>query len=224
MSSQKPERYRPTLNWKIYKTRKFFLVNISPSIQEKDLEDLFKRYGEIKKIKIWNGKAYRCGTLNFKRCQNVLRIQADISGTLVGGEVLLVAPQKTYNRLYREEISDRSETSCSEICVYGYRYFKRDSDFRRINRFIWRPTLCRELKSMNGPKEEGEKNWEYRRWYREIDPYIRDREIMSWPVVFRYRLSNSNYIRGEEEDTLLNEYYDSIPSQLGKWFPNDGYF
>lgn len=202
-----PKRYKPNKKThdKIF-TNKLFLVNVSKDAREEQLHNLFYKYGKIKKIKTWNGFEYRCGKIIFENKVNVKLVQCDLSGLPFLNEILLVSSCKNKKQIYEEYINDVREEYSSEICVYGYRHYKRYSDNNRICRFIYYPCYCDELELTNGPREKDEKKWEFRHYCNVIKPHIKLRMKLAWPIVFRYRKI--------DEDS----YYNSIPSQAGKWF------
>ena len=203
---QIPERY--DINSKKNDTCKIFLANISSEATEKDLYNLFCKYGKIKKIKVWRGSFYRCGKVVFKNKVSIIKVQCEVSGLPFLNSILLVSQCKNKRQLDFEYEMDTRQSYSSEICVYGYRHYKMCCDDNIISRFIHNPLFCSEIELVNGKKEPDEKDFEYRYYRNVVNPHIKWRMNNAWNVVFMYR------------DTNKEDYYKSIPSQAGKWFPD----
>ena len=115
-----PERYG--INSKSNDTYKLFLANISDEATDKDLYNLFCKYGRIAKIKTWNGLLYRCGKVIFKDKVSTIKVQCELSGLPFLNSILLISQCKSKRQLEDEYQMDRRQEYSNEICVYGYRF------------------------------------------------------------------------------------------------------
>jgi hypothetical protein len=203
-----PQRYEINSKSKDSYTYKLFLANISEEATDKDLYNLFCKYGRISKIKTWDGSLYRCGKIIFKDKVSIIKVQCEVSGLPFLNSILLVSQCKSKSQIAYEYEMDTRQGYSNEICVYGYRHYKSCCDDNIISRFIHNPEFCSELELINGPKEPGEKNFEYRYYHNVVKPHIKMRMNNAWNIVFMYR------------DINKEDYYNKIPSQAGKWFPD----
>ena len=203
-----PKRYKPNkfTHDRVF-SNKLFLINVSGEATLEQIYNLFRKYGKINSIRAWNGWEYRCGKVVFENNVDVKLVQCELSGLPFLNEILLVAECKKKKQIHREYEIDTREGYSNEICVYGYRHYKRCCDEERLYRFIYNPVNFAEIQLMNGPTEEDEEKWDFRHYRNIIEPHIDLRMRNAWDIIFRYRGVNKE------------EYYKSIPSQEGKWFP-----
>ena len=107
-----PKRYKPN-KWTRYKvfTNKLFLVNISKDASEKQVHNLFRKYGKIKKIKTWNGLEHRCGKVIFENKVNLKLVQCELSGLPFLNEILLVSSCKNKKQIIKTDCQSSDKKS-----------------------------------------------------------------------------------------------------------------